>query len=64
MISKLRWRKICWNRQMKKIYEIGEKTGFFNASAFTIFFKRETGVSPKEYRQNYFNSWKEHSLTI
>jgi len=48
----------------EKIFEIGEKTGFFNASAFTIFFKRETGVSPKEYRQNYFNSWKEHSLTI
>lgn len=48
----------------EKIFEIGEKAGFLNASAFTIFFKRETGLSPKEYRQNYFNSWKEHSLTI
>ncbi|WP_144808247.1 helix-turn-helix domain-containing protein [Enterococcus casseliflavus] len=48
----------------EKIFEIGEKAGFFNASAFTIFFKKETGLSPKEYRQNYFNSWKEHSLTI
>lgn len=37
-----------------KIYEVGEKTGYFNASTFTIFFKRETGMSPKEYRQNYF----------
>jgi AraC-like DNA-binding protein len=38
----------------KKIYEIGEETSFFNASTFTVFFKRETGLSPKEYRQDYF----------
>lgn len=47
----------------EKIFEIGERTGFFNASAFTIFFKKETGLSPKEYRKKYFYSWKEHSLT-
>ena len=34
------------------IKEISERTGFFDSNYFSNSFKKETGVSPKEYRKN------------
>ena len=33
-------------------YEIAERLHFANPPAFNAFFKRETGLTPKEYRHN------------
>lgn len=33
-----------------KIYEIAEKLGFENTTYFSYFFKKYTGISPKEYK--------------
>ncbi|MDG0794182.1 AraC family transcriptional regulator [Cohnella ginsengisoli] len=33
------------------IAEIGEKTGYLNASTFTTTFKKYMGVSPSDYRK-------------
>jgi two-component system response regulator YesN len=35
-----------------KIHEVASELGFYNISYFTKFFKRNTGISPQEYRQN------------
>ncbi|MFC3803833.1 response regulator [Cohnella sp. GCM10012308] len=35
-----------------KIHEVASQLGFYNISYFTKFFKKNTGISPQEYRQN------------
>lgn len=34
-----------------KIHEVASELGFYNISYFTKFFKKNTGISPQEYRQ-------------
>ena len=36
-----------------KINEIAERTGFNSGDHFTRFFRKETGLSPREYRKNH-----------
>lgn len=36
-----------------KIYEVAEKTGFNSTSYFSIVFKSNFGISPKDYRDNH-----------
>ena len=35
------------------IYEIAEQTGFNTDKYFTMVFKKLTGISPRQYKQNY-----------
>ncbi|WP_368739670.1 helix-turn-helix transcriptional regulator [Enterococcus casseliflavus] len=42
----------------KSICDIAEITGFPQANSLAIFFKRETGYSPIEYREEYYNLLK------
>ena len=37
-------------------YQIAERLNFPNAPAFSHFFKRETGMTPKKYREET-NKW-------
>ena len=41
------------NTQLK-INQISLKTGFTSPSYFTAFFKKSTGLSPKEYRDSFY----------
>ncbi len=34
-----------------KVYEVAEKVGYLNAEQFTKIFKKEVGISPKEFRK-------------
>lgn len=38
------------------IAEIAEQTGFYDASHFSSAFKKETGISPREYRNKMYNN--------
>lgn len=40
-------------RETKKIYEIAELTGFNSSQYFSIVFLKQTGMTPKQYRQFY-----------
>ncbi len=44
-------KKYLGNTDMK-IYEIAEALGFENTTYFSYFFKKSTGISPKEYQKN------------
>ena len=35
-----------------KTYEISEEIGYVNSQYFSVLFKRNTGLSPTEYRQS------------
>ena len=39
-------------------YEIAERLHFANPPAFNNFFKRETGLTPKEYRESRLSAAK------
>ena len=41
-----------------KAYEIAEKIGFVENTYFTKIFKKNTGVSPKEFRKQWMKDWK------
>lgn len=43
--------KVLLNDKDTPIYEVAERLNFPNQSAFGIFFKRETGMTPGEYRR-------------
>jgi YesN/AraC family two-component response regulator len=43
--------KEMMKRPELSIAEIGEKTGYLNASTFTSTFKKQYGISPSEYRK-------------
>lgn len=38
-----------------RTYEIAEQVGYHDTNYFSLAFKKNTGVSPKEFRENLLN---------
>lgn len=52
--KKLDRSRILLTNNTLSIADIAEKLNFYDASAFTTFFKKHTGASPKEFRNQFF----------